>query len=397
MALMSRIHPAPADPLLGLMLAARADTRPGKVDLGVGIYRDASGATPVLGAVKAAEAEILQTEATKAYEGPRGNPAFGDKISTLILGDTKGHHVAFATPGGCGALFIGFGLARLLSPAAKLYLSAPSWPNHQGIAEGLGIPVRFFPYVAQADGTPDLDRLLAGLSALGPGDIILLQGACHNPTGTDLSADQWSALARLVVERGALPLVDIAYQGFRAGLEEDVTPVRAFLEAVPEAIIAYSCSKNFGLYRERCGALLLQAPSAGALDAVVSQTAALVRASYSMPPSHGPAIVSTILDSEELVAQWTDELAGMRMRLQDLRRGFADALVRASNDDRFAVLARQSGMFSMLPLTASGIAALRDDHGIYVPGSGRINVAGLPEERLDEIAALVAPHLTPAG
>ena len=391
---MEKIDAAPADALLGLMLAARADERPQKVDLSVGIYKDELGTTPVLRAVKEAERHLLESQSTKAYESPMGNPLFCQAIANLVLGEQGDRHALFATPGGSGALFVGMRLAQALNPRARMFLSNPSWPNHMGIAKSLGIETVFFPYEAQADGTPDFGKIVAGLEAAEAGAILLLQGACHNPTGTDLSADQWAELADLVTQRGLIPFVDIAYQGFKIGLEEDVTPVRAFLQAVPEAIVSYSCSKNFGLYRERTGALIIQAPSSGTLENVRSQAASMVRASYSMPPAHGAAIVATIFGDEALRALWQDELNSMRERLTQLREGFAAALVRATNNGSFEALAHQAGMFSILPFRQGGLIDLQKDEGVYIPGSGRTNIAGLPGDRLDEVAMRIAPYLS---
>ncbi|MCQ8185990.1 amino acid aminotransferase [Parvularcula maris] len=390
---MDSLNPAPADPLLGLMLAARADERPGKTDLGVGIYKTEAGDTPVLRAVKEAERRLLETETTKAYEGPHGNPLFCEAIGELTLGGLGDRHTAFTTPGGCGALFIGMQAAKLASPDARLFLSDPSWPNHEGIAAALGIETVFYPYVGDRTGAPDMDLVLKGLEGARAGDILLLQGACHNPTGTDFSAEQWVRLAEEVEKRGLLPFVDTAYQGFARGLEEDGANVKAFLERIPEAILTYSCSKNFGLYRERTGALIIQAPGAKAKDAVATQTAALVRASYSMPPSHGAAIVATILNDAELRRSWEEELGQMRGRLNGLREGFASALVRATNDDSLSRIAEEKGMFSQLPIEAEDTLVLQREKGIYMPGSGRVNIAGLKEDRLGELAADLASYL----
>ncbi|MEM0929364.1 MAG: amino acid aminotransferase [Pseudomonadota bacterium] len=387
------LPPVEADPLLGLLAAVRADTREGKVDLGVGIYKDAAGQTPVLASVRAAERKRIEAETTKVYESAHGNSVFGEEIGRLVLGAEHDRHTVFATPGGSGALFIAMRFLKRLSPDGRVFISKPCWPNHLGIAHAVEMPVLDYPYVPKGDGFPDFDQLLAGLEDLRAGDSLLLQGPCHNPTGTDLSAEQWNVLADKIVSAGAIPLIDMAYQGFAYGLEEDVAPLRAFLAKVPEALITYSCSKNFGLYRERTGALIVQAASSAGIDRAASHLAAIIRTAYSMPPSNGAAIVANILSDPGLERQWRDELETMRLRLQTLRDGLAAALIRAANDDRFSVLAEEKGMFSILPLTKDGIVKLREEHAIYMPGSGRINVAGLPEDRLDEVAAAIAPHL----
>jgi aspartate aminotransferase/aromatic-amino-acid transaminase len=390
---MDEIQAAPADPLLGLMLAARADERPGKTDLGVGIYKNEAGETPILSAVKEAERRLLETEATKAYEGPHGNPHFCDAIGGLTLGGLTDRHTAFATPGGCGALFIGMQAAKLVSPNARLFLSDPSWPNHEGIAAALGIETVFYPYVGDRTGTPDMDLVLKALESARAGDILLLQGACHNPTGTDFSAEQWSRLAEEVERRGLLPFIDTAYQGFARGLEEDGANTKAFMERMPEGILTYSCSKNFGLYRERTGALIVQAPTAKAKEAVATQASALIRSSYSMPPAHGAAIVATILGDQSLCAMWEEELGMMRGRLNSLRQGFASALVRATNEESLSRIAEEKGMFSQLPIDAESTELLQREKGIYMPGSGRLNIAGLKEDRLGALASDLAPYL----
>lgn len=395
--LMEGLAPAADDPLLGLMAAARADDRPGKVDLGVGIYRDSRGETPVMQAVKAAEETLLANETTKAYEGPQGNLHYVELLTRLILGETSDRHVAFATPGGSGALFIGMEMVRELNPSARIFTSNPSWPNHQGIARSLGIECLFFDYVTTADGTPDLDKVMAGLEDVRRGDVLLLQGPCHNPSGTDFSAGQWSEIAAFARDKGALLFVDIAYQGFGEGLDTDIGPIRKVLSNVPEAILTYSCSKNFGIYRERTGLLLLQAPSAKAADAARSRAAAAVRSCYSMPPAHGPALVATILGTPQLYAEWTAELDTMRARLNNLRAHFSAALVDATGSASLAVLGKEKGMFSLLPISAENIMTLRREHAIYMPASGRINVAGLQEDRLAEVAAQMAPYLNPEG
>ncbi len=390
---MNDLPPVEADPLLGLLAAVRADTREGKVDLGVGIYKDAAGQTPVLASVRAAQQKHIASETTKAYESAHGNPVFGQEIGRLVLGEGHDRHSVFATPGGSGALFVAMRFLKRLSPQGRIFISQPCWPNHLGIARSIEMPVVDYPYVPKGDGFPDFDQVLSGLADLKAGDAILLQGPCHNPTGTDFSADQWAALADKISAVGAIPLIDMAYQGFAHGLEEDVTPLRAFLAKVPEALITYSCSKNFGLYRERTGALIVQGASPAAVERASSHLAAIIRTVYSMPPSNGPAIVANILSDDTLKRQWHEELDGMRQRLNMLREGFAGALVRAANDDRFGVLAEEKGMFSILPMSKDGILQLREENAIYLPGSGRINVAGLPEDRLDDVAAAMAPHL----
>ena len=395
--LMRRVEAAPADPLLGLMIAARADERPNKVDLSVGIYKDTTGATPVMNAVRDVEAVLQRDQITKAYESPRGNPVYGEAIEHLAFGGRSDRRATFATPGGSGALFIAMRTAKLLSPTGSIWIGKPAWPNHNGIAKAVGLSEQSFPYGAAADGQADLAPIEAALADAKPGDVVLLQGACHNPTGTDLSAESWAKLANLVVEKQVLPLIDVAYQGFALGLAEDMAPIRAFLEAVPEALITYSCSKNFGLYRERCGALFLHGPDAKTVEVVASQVASVVRSCYSMPPAHGPAIVAGILTDDALRANWLAELSGMRERLILLRANFANALSAASGLNSLQTIAAGHGMFSKLPISKEATERLQAEEGIYMPGSGRVNLAGLKEETIADTASRIAPYLNQVG
>ena len=376
---LSNFAARPPDPLLGISEAFKADPRPEKLDLGVGIYKDAGGATPVLGAVKAAEALILERQVTKAYEGPRGNGAFCAAMERQVFGEqsealSDGRVASFTSPGGCGALFLAMSLAA--AAAGR---------------EALG-----YPYMDPATGHVAFEAMMDALRMARPGDIVIFQGPCHNPTGVDLSLEQWAYLGDFCARQMLFPLIDVAYQGFGVGFEEDVDGVRAFLAACPETMVAYSCSKNFGLYRERTGCFLLQAGSAEAARAAASHVAEIARAVYSMPPAHGAAIVETILGDDTLRTQWRAELDGMRTRMQTLRRGLADALNKTLGTDAFAPLASQKGMFSMLPLQGPATELLRLQFAIYMPASGRINIAGLPEDGLEQLASQLAPFLSPA-
>jgi len=395
--LMRLVEAAPADPLLSLMIAARADERPNKVDLSVGIYKDTTGATPVMKAVREVEGIIQRDQVTKAYESPRGNPVYGELIEDLAFGGRSDRRAVFATPGGSGALFIAMQAAKMLSPTGRIWISAPAWPNHNGIARAVGLEEMSFPYQSDTDGVADVAVIEEALADVKAGDVVLLQGACHNPTGTDLSANGWARLADLLVAKQALPLIDVAYQGFASGLQEDMEAVIAFLAAVPEALVTYSCSKNFGLYRERCGALFVQGPNASTTETVASQVAGVVRTSYSMPPAHGPAIVAGILGDDSLRDVWLTELTGMRERLVRLRAEFADALASSTGANSLQEMAAGHGMFSKLPLTSDAAALLQREEGIYIPKSGRVNLAGLKEETLVDTASRIAPHLTLVG
>ncbi|MEM1381221.1 MAG: aromatic amino acid transaminase [Pseudomonadota bacterium] len=390
---MSRLEPAAPDALLSLMLAAREDDRPTKADLSVGIYKDKTGATPVLQSVAAAEDLILRTQTTKAYESPQGNPIFCAEVETLTMGRRDDRRAVFMTPGGSGALFIAFRLAASMAQGATVWMSDPTWPNHRGIVGSAGFAIESFPYQKSEDGSVDVEAMLDALERAQAGDIVLLQGACHNPTGTDLSADGWKAVADFVLRNKLLPVVDVAYQGFAIGLDEDMAPIRALFDAVPEAMLTFSCSKNFGLYRDRVGALIVQAADASTCDVAKSQTSATVRTAYSMPPAHGAAIVATILTDDSLRKQWTDELTSMRQRLRTLREGFNAALIEATGRNSL-MLHREYGMFSVLPISAEATQLIQKERGVYLPTSGRINIAGLNEDRLQETAEALAPYLS---
>lgn len=392
---MRHLQPAPPDALLSLMMAARNDLRPNKVDLSVGIYKTADGATPVLGSVRAAEERILREQTTKAYESPQGNPVFCELMERLALGEVSERRATFMTPGGSGALFIALRFARLLSPDATVWLSDPTWPNHKGIAAGAGYPCRSYTYRADAEGVADAGMMENDLGEAKAGDILVLQGACHNPTGIDLDTEGWKRLAALCAQRGLLTLIDVAYQGFGAGLAEDMAGPRAFLGALPEALLCLSCSKNFGLYRERAGALIVQCADDKTRGVAASQVSSVVRTAYSMPPAHGAAIVAAILSSDDLRSTWEQEVADMRGRLARLRESFQQALVAESGRNDL-LINRQHGMFSQLPISPEATLALQAEKAVYLPKSGRINIAGLNEDRVDEVARTIAPYLNAA-
>jgi len=384
----------PPDALLGLMTAYRADTRKNKVDLGVGIFKNASGKTPILAAVRDAEQILAETGDTKAYEGPRGNPEFCSDIERLIYGEEiaeakKMTITSFATPGGCGALNVGFFLVARAVPSSSVWVSNPTWPNHHHIAKSAGRNVKSFRYLA-SNGGIDFDGMIADLQTAQKGDTILLQGPCHNPTGIDISIRQWKQLAELIKANGLIPFIDIAYHGFGTSLEEDLNGVRAFLTIVPSAIISYSCSKNFGLYRERSGCLLVQTTEEEKTTAAATHIAEIARAGYSMPPAHGSAIVTTILNHPVFFKLWTDELSSMREHINGLRKLFSDALSACSRNDVGNNIVAQKGMFSMVPLKPGAAQRLQQDHGIYLPEAGRINIAGLSEDNIEYTAQYLA-------
>ncbi|WOI52707.1 amino acid aminotransferase [Parvularcula sp. LCG005] len=389
----SELTPRPADALLGLMAAYRADPRTDKIDLGVGVYRDQTGNTPVLAAVRDAERRLAETQTTKVYEGPQGNLAYCEAIQTMVRGsDPSGCAITFATPGGTGGLSLGMSLYRRTRENGRVWISRPTWPNHQHIAQTVGLQVGSYGYADATDPGVDLDRMLSDLGEAKRGDMVLVQGPCHNPTGIDLSHDQWLTLADFCQEKGLLPLIDTAYHGFAASLDDDIAGVQAFLQKCADVLVVYSCSKNFGLYRERSGALIVQTDDEKSLEAVRTHLADVARAIYSMPPAHGPAIVATILGDADLRKAWTEELASMRTRMVELRRQLAAALQPRSNSYDPAVLNAQNGMFSQLPFVEGGIAELRE-RGLYIPGSGRLNIAGLVSEDIDRAAAEMSAYL----
>lgn len=374
------LTPQPADPLLSLIRLHREDPRSGKIDLGVGVYRDAAGRTPVFGAVKGAERLLVKTQSTKAYLGPEGNAEYLDSLKRLLIrGLSSRDLVSIQTPGATGAIRLGAELTRASWPRARVWIGEPSWPIHVPLCRAAGLEVVTYRYFDPVSQTVAFDSMMGALGKADPGDVVLLQGCCHNPTGCDLSDVQWSELTALVLERGLVPFIDLAYHGLGAGLDADLAGVRR-MAAAPQMLLAYSCSKNFGLYRERVGALFVRTGNADLNAAVASNTSLLGRTLWSMPPDHGAAVVHQILASERMTAQWSRELSEMRARIAAIRGALAV-------DSRLAPLAHQSGMFSQLALAPAQIEALRRDHAIYMAGSGRVNLAGLT---LDAAPRLVA-------
>lgn len=363
----------PADALLSMIGAYRADPRPEKIDLGVGVFRTEQGDTPVLRAMKAAERKLLETQQSKSYLGPEGDIGFFEALRPIVFGgrDPGDRVFGLQTPGGTGALRLAAELIALAKPDARVFVGVPTWPNHPPILTKTGLEQIAYSYFDTATQTVAFDRMVDVLETARPGDVALLQACCHNPTGADLTPAQWQEVARIAAHRGILPLLDFAYQGLGEGLEQDNAGVRIMLEQVPNALITYSCDKNFGLYRERTGALYGVAQSGAEALVTQSNLLALARAAWSMPPDHGAAAVRIILEDPALAADWRAELNEMRQRIADMR-----ALVAAA-DPSLGFFARQHGMFSMLPVSADQARRLRDDFAVYVPNSGRVNVAGL--------------------
>ena len=379
----------PPDALLALIKLHDADPRGDKIDLGVGVYRTGQGETPVFGAIKAAERTLVDEQASKSYLGPEGDMGFVHALMPYVFGDdpTRGGRIeGMQTPGGTGAVRLALALAKKAG-ARRVLMGTPSWPNHAQILADLGLELVAFRHATEG-GLADLDALKAALADAGEGDAVLLHGCCHNPTGIDYTRAQWDEIAELLGPSPVLPIVDLAYQGLGEGLAEDAYGANAVIASVPEALIAYSCDKNFGLYRDRVGALYVYAQDSEQLARALSNGHALARAAWSMPPDHGAAAVRLVLEDEKTTAQWLDELDQMRARVRQVRAALGEAGRVGTLD--LAPLARGQGMFATLPLGKEQIERLRADHGIYMAGSGRINIAGLTTASLPKFVAALA-------
>ncbi|WP_236167936.1 amino acid aminotransferase [Pseudomonas atacamensis] len=384
----------PGDPILGLMEAYAQDANPRKFDLGVGVYKDAQGLTPIPEAVKIAEARLVESQDTKTYIGGHGNPLFGKVINELVLGAdsqliTEQRAGATQTPGGTGALRLAADFIAQCLPGKGVWLSNPTWPIHETIFAAAKVKVSHYPYVG-SDNRLDVEAMLAVLKEVPKGDVVLLHACCHNPTGFDLSHDDWKRVLEVVRSRDLLPLIDFAYQGFGDGLEQDAWSTRLFAAQVPELLITSSCSKNFGLYRDRTGALIVCATSADKLIDIRSQLANIARNLWSTPPDHGAAVVATILADPELKARWADEVKAMRLRIAQLRSGLVEALEPHGLRERFAHIGVQRGMFSYTGLSPEQVKTLRERHSVYMVSSGRANVAGIDATRLAMLADAIA-------
>ncbi|MBP9183138.1 MAG: aspartate/tyrosine/aromatic aminotransferase [Fuscovulum sp.] len=388
--MLETLNPQPQDKILQLIAMFRDDPRTDKIDLGVGVYKDATGLTPVMRAVKAAEKTLWETEKTKTYTGLAGEPAYNAALVTMILGAGFADRAAsVATPGGTGAIRQALELIRMAAPKARVWMSNPTWPNHPSIVKYLGMPMAEHRYFDAATGGVDFAGMMADLEGLAAGDVVLLHGCCHNPTGANLDAGQWDQVIALMQKKGAVPLVDLAYQGFGDGLDEDAAATRKIAASFPEVLIAASCSKNFGIYRERTGILVaLTSPDRKAV--VQGNLNFLNRQNYSFPPDHGARLVTMILEDQALTADWKAELEDVRRNMLGLRQSLADELRRATNSDRFDFVARHRGMFSRLGLTEAQVATLRETHGIYMVSDSRINIAGLNARTVPILAAAIA-------
>ncbi|CAM3474643.1 aromatic amino acid aminotransferase [Pseudomonas floridensis] len=388
------IQRVPGDPILGLIEAYADDVNPDKFDLGVGVYKDSQGQTPVPRAVKIAEQRLVDGQMTKTYIGSHGEPRFGTLISELVLGGDSPlledkRAGATQTPGGTGALRLAADFIAQCLPGKGIWLSDPTWPLHETIFHKAGLKVSHYPYVG-ADNRLNIDGMLDTLRQVPHGDVVLLHACCHNPTGFDLSHDEWREVLQIVQDRDLLPLIDFAYQGFGDGLEEDAWAVRLFAEKVPEVLVTSSCSKNFGLYRERTGALIVCADEAQKLLDIRSQLASIARNLWSNPPDHGAAVVAEILGDPQLKSLWADEVEDMRQRVTQLRSGLVEALTPLGLGERFAHIARQRGMFSYTGIPAEQVARLRNEQSVYMVSDGRANIAGIDASRLDQLAQAIA-------
>ncbi|WP_339507584.1 amino acid aminotransferase [Pseudomonas sp. RL_35y_Pfl2_P42] len=384
----------PGDPILGLMEAYAQDSNPRKFDLGVGVYKDAQGLTPIPEAVKIAEARLVESQDTKTYIGGHGNPSFGKVINELVLGaDSKliaeQRAGATQTPGGTGALRLAADFIAQCLPGKGVWLSNPTWPIHETIFAAAGVKISHYPYVG-SDNRLDVEAMLAVLNEAPKGDVVLLHACCHNPTGFDLNHDDWQRVLDVVRRRDLLPLIDFAYQGFGDGLEQDAWSTRLFAAQLPELLITSSCSKNFGLYRDRTGALIVCANTADKLIDIRSQLANIARNLWSTPPDHGAAVVATILADPELKSRWADEVEAMRLRIAQLRSGLVEALEPHGLRERFAHIGVQRGMFSYTGLSPEQVKQLREQHSVYMVSSGRANVAGIDATRLALLAQAIA-------
>ncbi|WP_421847160.1 amino acid aminotransferase [Marinomonas sp.] len=392
------IQAAPADPILGLNDAYKNDQNPNKINLGVGVYKDEQGNTPILKSVKQAEERLLAQEITKSYLSIEGAPAYRSAVQALLFG--KEHNIITKqlaqtahTPGGTGALRVAAEFIKKHLPEATIWVSNPTWANHQSVFQSVGLEVGSYAYYNADNKSLDFEAMLASLSQIPEGDVVLFHGCCHNPTGIDPTPEQWYQLAKLCSKQGFLPLFDFAYQGFGQGLQEDAQGLRTFLEHVPEMLIASSFSKNFGLYNERVGALTILCETAEQAEAAFTQIKRCIRTNYSNPPSHGSAVVAEILNDPELFALWENEVKAMRTRIHEMRSLFVNTLrIKGVNQD-FSFISQQQGMFSFSGLTPDQVAQLRKEYGIYIVGSGRISVAGMTHDNMGPLCEAIAAIL----
>jgi aspartate aminotransferase len=384
-----------SDSILGLMAKYRADPFKHKVDLGVGVYRDLSGNTPILDCVRRAEKEVLAAQTTKSYVGAAGREEFNNAMEELVLGSTHATRRdrrarTLQTPGGCGALRVGAELIKAAAPNAVVHLSDPTWGNHAPLLGGCGLKLERYPYYDAATHELRFEAMLQRLQAASAGDAVLIHACCHNPAGADLDLAQWQAVAELLERRRLVPFLDLAYQGFGSSLDQDAAAVRMVVERAPEALIAVSFSKNLGLYRERVGGLIVISENAARADAVQSHMLHIARSIYSMPPDHGAAIAAKIFAEPPLRREWIQELDAMRMRIQDMRTLLARRLQEVTGDDAFDFIRTQHGMFSLLGVSREAVERLREKHHIYMTSDSRMNLAGIMPNNVSYVAEAFA-------
>ncbi len=393
----SKLTQLPADPILGLSVKFKADSNPNKIDLGAGIYKDENGHTPVLSCVKAAEKFRLENESSKAYISSAGSALFNEKMTSLILGDHKviseNRIRTVSTPGGTGALRTAGEFIKACTPGATIWVSNPTWANHQGVFTAAGLNVKTYSYYDYENHSLDFEGMLADLKQVSKDDAVLLHACCHNPSGMDLSKEQWQQVADVAKQIGFIPVVDMAYQGFGQDLDADAFGLRLMADTVEQMIICSSCSKNFGLYRDRIGACSIIGKSAIAADIINSVLLSVVRVNYSMPPAHGAAIVETILNSAELTTQWHGELKEMRDRINGMRQLLVDELVANGVTRDFSFITKQNGMFSFLGIDKAQVQRLQDEYGIYIVGSSRISLAGISPDNVKYLTQSIAKVL----
>jgi aromatic-amino-acid transaminase len=388
--LFDRLEDQLQDPLIALIALANNDPRPNKIDVGVGVFRDSAGNTPILKCVKIAEQRLVESQATKAYIGSQGDSEFVELVRPIVFGAgaaDDGRIVGLQTPGGCGALRLGAELVARANPSARILAGEPTWPNHAPLIASSGVEMVPYPYYDKASTTLHFDRMMEAFGAAEAGDLVLLHGCCHNPTGADLSPDQWREIAEIVAARGLIPFVDLAYQGFGDGLEADAAGTRLVVEAADQALVAQSCDKNFSCYRDRLGTLFVKGATTRAAGIAFNNLLGLARTMWSMPPDHPAAVGHIILADPELRALWESEVDAMGARIRQIRSRLA------GYDPRLSYIGGQKGMFSMLPLSPDQVMELREEEGIYMAGSGRFNVVGLSDEKVDRFADAVVGKL----
>jgi len=393
--LFESLQAAPADAILGLITEHKNDPRPEKIDLGVGVFRTAEGETPVLDVVKLAEQRLVDSQESKAYIGTAGDPNFNAAMQDLIFSDSADPDriATIQAPGGSGSLRVAASLILRARPDAKVWVSDPTWANHIPLLGGAGVTLESYPYYDTDKHAIRIDAMLESLGKADAGDVVLLHACCHNPSGMDPSVEEWEAIADVVAERGLVPFIDMAYQGFAQSLSDDAFAVRHFAGRVPEMIVSGSCSKNFGLYRDRVGSLSMLAADKASRDIVFSQINSIVRTIYSVPPDHGAVVVSTILNDPDLRAAWRVELAEMRSRLREMRVLLNEALIEKAPDHDFSHLIRATGMFCFLGISEDQVNRLKRDYGVYMVGSSRINTAGITAKNVNYLANAIAATL----